>query len=120
MDDFESSRRGFMRKLGLTLGASLVVGSAEVNATVIDKKEKFPLSAEQHKFMEQYETWMDEFIVVIRRQRTHPEDIANNKKIIDLSEQSKAWQQQLVNYMKDENFARYYMAASERMTKEIA
>jgi hypothetical protein len=119
MDGFESTRRDFMRKLGLTLGASLVAGAADIKASVIEKKEEFTLSPEQHKFMEGYETWMDEFILVIRRQTTHPMDIDNNRKIVVLSEKAKGWQKQLVDFMKDENFARYYMTASERMTKEI-
>ena len=119
MDGFESTRRDFMRKLGLTLGASLVVGSTEIRASIIDKKEKFSLSPVQQTFMERYENWMDEFIVLIRRQSTHPMDIDNNRKIVVLSEQAKGWQKQLVDYMKDENFARYYMTVTERMTKEI-
>jgi hypothetical protein len=119
MDGFESTRRDFMRKLGLTLGASIVAGSPGIRASVIEKKEEFALSPEQHIFMERYETWMDEFIVLIRRQATHPLDIDNNRKIVVLSEQAKGWQKQLVDYMKDDNFARYYMTVSERMTKEI-
>lgn len=119
MDGFESTRRDFMRKLGLTLGASLVVGSTEIRASVIEKKDKFTLLPEQHQFMERYESWMDEFIVLIRRQTTHPMDIDNNRKIVALSEQAKGWQKQMVDFMKDENFARYFMTVSERMTREI-
>lgn len=119
MDGFESTRRDFMRKLGLTLGATLVAGATDIRASVLQNKEEFILQPDQHKFMERYETWMDEFIVVIRRQTTHPLDIDNNRKIVKLSEQAKGWQKQLVDYMKDENFARYYMTASERMTREI-
>ena len=119
MDGFESTRRDFMRKLGLTLGATLVAGATDIRASVLQHKEEFTLSPEQHKFMESYENWMDEFIVVIRRQTAYPLDIDNNRKIVVLSEKAKGWQKQLVEYMKDENFARYFMTVSERMTKEI-
>lgn len=119
MDGFENTRREFMRKLGLTLGASLVIGSGEIRASVMDKKEEFSLSPEQKSFMHNYELWMDDFIPVIRRQATNPMDTENNQKIVVLSEKAKEWQKHLIDYMKDENFARYYMTVTERMTKEI-
>ena len=59
------------------------------------------------------------FIEVIKTQKVDPENVANNTKIVELSERAKKWQTQLHDYMNDENFARYYMIASERMTMEI-
>lgn len=119
MDEFENSRRRFLRKLGLTLGASMVVATAEIRATILDKKDELAITPDQQKFMDRYEKWMDKFIEVIRKQKADPDDINNNREIVRLSEVSKGWQQQLSTYMKDENFARYYMASTERMTKEI-
>jgi hypothetical protein len=118
IDAYESSRRKFLMKLGLTVGATIVASSA-LNATVIDNKEDLNITAEQKKFMVNYEKWMDEFVVVIRRQKENPDDYENNKNIVRLSEIAKTWQDKLNKFMTDENFARHYMAATQRMTLEI-
>jgi hypothetical protein len=119
MDAYEHSRLAFIRKLGLTLGATVLPSTFKIAYSIADKREEIELSEPQVKFMQHYEKWMDDFIPVIRRQKENPEDYENNKKIVELSEIAKSWQNELVGYMKDENFARYYLIASERMTHEI-
>ena len=119
MDGYEDNRRGFLRKLGLTLGATMIVSTGQLTASVLDSKDKFQLTPDQQKLMLDYEQWMDEFTLVIRRQKTAPHDIENNKRIMTLSQQAKEWQTEITTYMKDENFARYFMVVTERMTKEI-
>lgn len=119
IDAYESSRRKFLMKLGLTVGATFAVTSSSLTANVLDNKDEFPITDEQMKFMRKYEKWMDEFVEVIRMQKVDPENYENNKNIVRLSEIAKGWQNQLVGYMKDENFARHYMAATQRMTLEI-
>lgn len=118
MDQYESTRRKFIRKLGLSIGAAITVSSV-LKAGVLDKKENIGITREQQKFMKEYEKWMDDFIEVIHIKKEFPYHIENNKRLIRLTEISKVWQTQLNGYMKDENFARYYMIATERMTHEI-
>ena len=62
---------------------------------------------------------MDEFIPVIKAHRANENDQIAKKRISELSEKAETWRKQLVEFMKDDNFASYYMAATERMTKEI-
>lgn len=69
--------------------------------------------------MQQYEEWMDDFIPAIKAQRKKPDDVNAKQSIVKLSQKADGWKSQLENYMKDENFARYYMTVTERMTKEI-
>jgi hypothetical protein len=69
--------------------------------------------------MQNYERWMDDFIEVIKVQKKDPENLQNNMKIVSLSEEAKQFQAELMGYMEDENFARYYMVATERMTLAI-
>lgn len=118
MDWYEKSRRNFLRKLGLTVGATITT-SALLSAEIKDSPEIISLSPEQQSFMDSYEKWMDEFIEVIRTQKADPDNYENNKKIVALSEQAKTWQQTLGQYMADENFSRYYMIKTQRMTMEI-
>lgn len=118
MNEYEESRRAFLTKLGLTIGASAVTGE-KLSAKVLNSKVEFPLTTEQLQFMDRYEAWMDEFIPVIKNFRANPEDAIAKKRIAQLSEEAETWRVQLIKYMKDDNFARYYMTATERMTKEI-
>ena len=107
-----------MRKLGFTLGGALTASSL-ISANIIDTDKDMSISPEQKAFMDTYEKWMDEFIEVIRIQKVDSENYENNKNIVLLSERSKKWQFKLHEYMTDDNFARYFMKVTERMTLEI-
>lgn len=116
--NYEESRRKFLAKLGLTVG-SVAAGTAKLSATVLNDKTEFTLSGPQKKLMEKYEVWMDNFIPVVRAQRKNQEDLIAKAKIMELSREVETWQSELIEFMKDENFARYYMTATERLTKEV-
>jgi hypothetical protein len=118
MSNYEESRREFLLKLGLSVG-TVAVGSAKLSATVMNDKTEFALTVEQKELMDKYELWMDNFIPAIKAQRENQDDILAKTKIVELSEEANTWQPQLIEFMKDDNFARYYMTATERMTKEV-
>lgn len=118
MNEYEESRRAFLTKLGLTVGAG-IVASEKLSAKVLNNKTEFLLTLEQQEFMVAYEKWMDKFIPAVRAQRENQEDKTAKTEIVELSEQANTWQPKLIEYMKDDNFARYYMTATERLTKEI-
>ena len=118
MNEYEESRRSFLTKLGMTIGAG-VVGGEKLSAKVLNSKAEFPLTNDQQQLMDRYEKWMDKFIPVINDFRKDPNDSAAKKQIAVLSEEAETWREQLTIFMEDDNFARYYMTATERMTKEI-
>ena len=118
MDGYEDKRRSFLRKLGFTLGATLTASSL-ISANIVETTQNITITPDQKAFMNSYDKWMDEFIAVIKIQKADPENAENNKNIVLLSERSKKWQTRLHDYMTDDNFARYYMIATERMTMEI-
>ena len=118
MNEYEESRRTFLSKLGLAVGAG-AMGTEKLSAKVLNSKEEFPLTEDQQKLMDSYESWMDEFIPVIKDFRANQNDPVAKKRIAELSEQAETWRPQLNKYMEDDNFARYYATATERMTKEI-
>ena len=118
MDNYESTRRGFLQKLGLSVGA--VVLSSGVKATqILEKSGDFPLSDEQSNFLEEYEEWMSHFVEVIKERRTRPDDLEVNMRLMRLSEKAEGWQKNLKKHMEDQNFASHYMIVTERMTNEI-
>lgn len=118
MNEYEASRRSFLSKIGLAVGAS-AIGTGKLSAKILNNKTEFPLTKEQQELMDRYEKWMDEFIPVIQAQRANENDREAKRRIAELSEQAENWRPKLVEFMKDENFARYYMTATERLTKEI-
>jgi len=118
MNEYEETRRAFLTKLGLTVGTT-IAGSTKLSATVLNDKADFPLTADQQEFMGHYEKWMDKFIPAVRAQRENQDDKIAKADIVMLSEEADSWRPQLIKYMKDDNFARYYMTATERLTKEI-
>ncbi|WP_319269559.1 twin-arginine translocation signal domain-containing protein [uncultured Draconibacterium sp.] len=117
-NEYEQSRRAFLTKLGLTVGAGVVAGE-KLSGKVLNSKAEFPLESDQQQLMDRYEDWMDEFIPVIKAFRANPNDKEAGRRIAELSEEAETWREQLTVFMKDDNFARYYMTATERMTKEI-
>lgn len=118
MDNYESTRRGFLRKLGLSVGAA-VAATGVKGAQIIEKNIEFPLTDDQQNFIKQYEIWMDSFIEVIKQRRNKPDDLDVNMRLMKLSEQHETWQKEVQVYMEDQNFAKHYMIVTERMTLEI-
>ena len=118
MNGYDENRRRFLTKLGLTLGVTLT-GTVVMQGAKAASTQELTISADQQLFMSNYERWMDDFIVVIKVQKKEPDNLENNKKIVALSEEAKIFQKELIGYMGDENFARYYMVATERMTLAI-
>ena len=121
MDGYESTRRDFLKKLGLAVGATVVAPNSfsEVSEIIQNKKEEFPLTKEQKEFMNEYEKWLGDFHSMAKFQKKEPEHLENNKKLMALSEEASTWQKELVEHMKDENFAKYYMVVTERVTATI-
>lgn len=121
MDAYELKRRDFLKKLGLIAGATAVVGTgvSGVAEIINDQKGKFILTEDQKIFMDKYESWLEEFHDMAKFQKGDPEHLDNNKKLMALSDDAKIWQKDLIEYMKDENFARYYMVVTERVTTSI-
>ncbi len=117
MSDQQTTRKRFLKFLGLSAGASLV--STTAMSAYIEPSEIRKLNPEQQEFMVNYGNWMDEFIEVIRVKKTDPDSVENNKKMVALTERSLEWKPQLTELMKDETFAFIYRTSIERMSKEI-
>lgn len=121
MDGYESNRRDFLKKLGLISGAAVLtsVGYTGVSEVISQQKEQIKLTPEQQKFMANYERWLEEFHGMAKFQKNDPDHLDNNKKLVALSDEASKWQKELIEYMKDENFAKYYMIVTERVTAII-
>ena len=121
MDGYEYKRRDFLKKLGLIASATVLTATGAVKLTEIieDKIEDIVLTKEQSAFLDKYEKWLEAFHDMAKFQKKDPDHLENNKKLMALSEDAKAWQKDLIEHMKDENFARYFMIRTERITDTI-
>lgn len=117
MSEKQSTRRKFLQFLGLTASATIV--SSNVLASSVNQAEILKLKPEEQEFMISYGKWMDEFIDVIRIQKTDPGNKENNKKMIALTERAEESRPKLTEFMKDPTFSIIYKASIERMSKEI-
>jgi hypothetical protein len=124
MDGYESTRRDFLKKLGLVVGTTALATTGFSQVTnftekIQNKKEEFKLTSEQQKFMDKYENWLDRFHDMAKFQKIDPDHLGNNKKLVALSDEAKIWQKELIEHMKDDNFARHYMVLTETVTATI-
>ena len=121
MDGYESTRRDFLKKLGLVVGGAAMAstGFSQVTELIQNKKEEFKLTPVQQQFMDKYEKWLDSFHDMAKFQKVDPDHLDNNKKLVALSEEAVKWQKELIEHMKDENFARHYMILTEKVTATI-
>ncbi|MBK9401425.1 MAG: twin-arginine translocation signal domain-containing protein [Bacteroidetes bacterium] len=117
MTDETTSRRNFLQNLGLTAGSVLLATTGLAKS--IDPESIKKLNPEQQAFMNRYGLWMDDFIEVIRIQKTDRNNEENNKKMIILTEEAEKFKPELAVHMKDETFSLIYIASVQRMSNEI-
>ena len=116
-NDKKTSRKNFLKMIGLTAGTTLLTSDAL--AGLVNRDEILRLNPEQQEFMIRYEQWMDEFIEVIRVQKTDPENHRNNARMITLTEKAEKLKPELDLHLQDENFTKIYLVCIKRMTEEI-
>jgi hypothetical protein len=118
MDNYESTRRGFLRKLGLSVGAAVSVTGVK-GIEIMEKHLDFPLSEAQQQFIIKYESWMDNFVKIINLRKGDPDNLEYNLQLMRLSEEHEQWQGEVKTYIEDQNFAKHYMIITQRITNQI-
>lgn len=118
----ESSRRGFLKRIGMVAATAAIANTAWAQVDKLSSEilpEKPVLSPEQSEFMSKYTHWLEEFHQMAKLQKVSPGDSENNKKLVALSDEARAWQDELIAYMRDENFSRHYLMVTEKVTQTI-
>lgn len=108
-----NSRREFLKKLGLSVGATVALSTGASASTSIN------ITADQKVFMDEYELWMDAFMEMMAEQQSGDYNLANTEKLMHLSDQAEGYKEQLAKYLKEEDFARYYLQRIDRMVEQI-
>ena len=116
MSNKNTSRRGFLQKLGVTVGA----------ATLIDKEafadinpNRFSSKQDRRQFLENYKVWVNEYIEVVEKEKINNADVSNKHKIMELSAQADGWQEQIKEYLKEDAFKQEYIALSKQFADAI-
>ena len=117
MSEQQSSRRKFLKILGLTGAASMVAPNALAGFN--EPSEILKLNPEQQEFMIRYGKWMDEFLEVIRIKKISPDNYENNEKMIALTEKVKKMKPELTEFLKDKTFSIIYITSIKRVRDEI-
>jgi hypothetical protein len=117
MSETQSSRRNFLKILGLSAGATLAGKSAL--AAFVNKEEILKLTPAQQEFMIRYGIWMDEFAETNRQVKADPASAEHRKRMMLLSEKAEKFQPELAMYMKDGTFAMVYKESIQRVTSGI-
>ena len=110
------TRRGFLQKLGLTIGAAALI-EAEALADV--NPNRYSTSEDRANFLDRYENWVNQYIDVVEKEKESQTDIANKQRIMELSEQADGWQDQIKEYIQHDDFKQRYFELSKRFADAI-
>jgi len=116
MENNTISRKEFFKKIGLTAGAAVAVGIAPAFAGFSNDNS---LSVEKKEFLTEYEAWLKEFHEFVKKRNIDPENLANNKRLMELSAEAEKRKPTLERFMADEHFARYFESITSHITDAI-
>ena len=117
MSSEQSTRRKFLKFLGLTASVSLAAPAAF--ASFIDHEEVKRLNPDQQEFMLRYGSWMDEMTEVARLDVTEPENQENKQRKMTLAQKAEEFQPELEIHMQDKTFTLIYNESIKRLSREI-
>lgn len=118
MANEKQSRKSFLKKIGMSIGAAAVAPLA--TASEVGYMNDNKLDEVQKEFLLTYEKWLSEFHGVIKKQKDDFTNIENNKKLMTLSSEAEEWKKQLEVHMMDNNFAEYHEKITRKLTEDIA
>jgi hypothetical protein len=110
------SRKDFLKKIGLGIGVAV---SAPVSAMFSEHLDDDALSAEKKQFLSEYELWLHEFHNFVEKRNKNILDEANNKRLMELSDEAARRKPLLEQHMKDPRFAGYFNTITASITRNI-
>lgn len=117
MSEKQSSRRKFVKSMGLTAGASLV--APLTYAAALDNPEVKKLSPEQQEFMLRYGKWMDEFAELAVVLKSDPDNFEKRQQMLELTNKAQEFRPELTEHLKDQTFSLIYKESIKKVTNQI-
>jgi len=115
----KQSRKTFLKKIGLTLGIASV-GPALLANTSSTTNEVVHLSTDEKEMLFLYEKWLEEFNAFVDKRNENPFDLENNKRLMEITSQSKEWEEQLREYMKNPYFEQLHAQLTNTVSNKIS
>jgi hypothetical protein len=112
------SRKSFLKKLGMVVGAGAVAPFATASGVTFRNDEM--LDDEQKEFLLVYESWLEEFHGIVKLQKSGLETATTRKQMIELTARAQEWRHQLEVHMLNHNFAQHYNQITLSITNDIA
>ncbi|MBN1651609.1 MAG: twin-arginine translocation signal domain-containing protein [Bacteroidales bacterium] len=116
----KTNRRDFLKKSGLALGATAMVGATGLvpnSRSVFDASNLN--SDEQVELLTRFENWVNNYIEVIKEENQENREFKNNKALTELPDELAQWMPELKNHLSDKAFATEYLKVSDRLTQVI-
>lgn len=111
------SRKSFLKKLGVVVGAGAFAPVAAASGTAYTTDTT--LDEEQQEFLTVYEKWLDEFHSIIKLQNSGDKSESTRKKLMELTSKAESWRRQLEVHMLNADFAQHYNQITMAITNDI-
>jgi hypothetical protein len=115
-----TNRRDFLKKTGLALSATAIVGST---GNLILSSSSFDTSKlaneEQIELLTRFDKWVNDYIDVVAEEKVKNREFKDNQLLTTLPEELEKWMPEFKKHMTDKSFATEYLKVSDRLTQVI-
>ncbi len=117
MSNTKQSRKDFLKRLGLGIGAATIAGAnvSDAQASPIDVLNSKELTKEQKEFMVDYEEWLSRWHSFVKKRKIDREDPEVQKELFAIAGEADKYRDDLDDYMQDPVFKAYF----DKITKQI-
>ena len=116
----KQSRKDFLKRLGLGVGAATVLTSVSANeATPLDVLNSNELTTEQKAFMVDYEEWLSGWHWFVKKRKVDREDPEVQKELFAIAGEAEKYRMDMDDYMRDPVFAAYFDKRTKQITLDI-
>lgn len=117
MSNTKQSRKDFLKRIGLGLGAATIAAAStsDAQALPIDVLNSNELTKEQKEFMVDYEEWLSRWHSFVKKRKIDREDPEVQKELFAIAGEADKYRDDMDDYMQDPVFAKYF----DRITKQI-
>ncbi len=115
----KTNRRNFIKKAGLVLGATTLVGSTQMIPTSSLIDHSILANEEQVQLLIRFEKWVNEYIEVIESEKIKNREFKNNQALTAYPSEIEKWMPEIKKHLGDKQFATEYLKVSSKLTQSI-
>ncbi len=116
----KTNRRDFLKKSGLVLGASAMIGTAAKLSLPESGFDQSKLeNQEQVQLLTRFDQWVNDYLIVINDEKKMNREFKDNQALTTLPDQMEKWMPELKKHLNDKSFATEYLKIADRLTQAI-